>query len=384
MANEHYIINTFETESNRYYDIAIKFYIDKTNALLENLKMQNIRELMSTTRQLDNIEEIFKSGLKQMEAGLKDFETLYNMKISGAAIQERIAKFNEKSHFIEEGLEKGFETAKFFEILTGGKLDFSNRDTQLPQTIDLSAQRKVLETFAKRGYENAAAAGGARARLMGEIMEQLAVSLTREQLGSLFQSLEQTGAFQTRSFNARLASGKSDMLFVEGSINYNKLDSGETVGNINGQTVELDLAEALDLSGDNVQASLERYYQNEKSLIGGMTIKQWSNKMLGKTAATFAHSSYTQGLINERFPNHTISEYFSNKNVFRLYTAYIISRFLINVIGVYNILVSNSSEVAPTYTWLQNLKAQKYLLQHEIKLQDSIYIAKDTISVGKF
>lgn len=382
MLEKDYVIRTFNSERESNYDIAIKFYRQKTDALLNSLKNEVLMNLNQNIQSIENIDEIFEKGLEQAEKGLASFEALYNQKISGSVLQERIAEFNQSNQAITEGLENGFETAQFLNMLAGQQVaDIS--DTSLPNTIDLSAQSKVLKSFSTRGYGSAAAAGGARARLMGEIMEQLALQLAQGNLQTLFKTFTQTGAFKTQSFNSKLTYGKSDLLFTTADIDYQQLDTGETVGNINQEEVQLDLNQAVDLNDrEGAQQLLDQYTTGSRALIGGMTVKQWSNNVLGQNDATFAHSKYTQNLINQRFPNHAISEGFSERATFNLYTAYVISRFLINVIGVYNILVSNASEITTTAAWLQGLKKQ-YMLEHEIKVKNSLYTAKDTIHVGK-
>jgi len=378
-----YIINTFSSQREENMDIAINYYRQKTEILLNSLSKKFNSKLSTGLKSVDSFYDVFEQKLNNISANMKDLESFYNKKVSGADLQKRIAECNDKTGMISEGLEKGFEVAGFLQMLLGkqSKVDFVGG---LPETINLSAQSKVLETMSQRGYESAAAAGGARARLVGEITEQVITEMVKGNLNDLFSYIKQSGTVQTKNFSG-LSQGKSDLLLASVDLDFKDLDTKETVGVINHKEIELDLAEAVDLEDKNAQKALQRYLKGERGYIGGMTIKQWSDKMLGTKNATFAHSSYTMNLINNRYPNNSISEYFKLKDTFREYTAYVISKFLINVIGVYNILVGNSTGIETTADWLERLKNQKYMLEHVIDIDKStgIYLAKDTVQVGK-
>ena len=376
-----YVINTFVTQRESNMDIAIKYYRQKTDFLLQSLETK--MHLM-TNKALNNIEDfnaVFENKLNEVSAQMEDLETFYNKKIKGMELQNRIAEYNKTVQSISNGIEQGFQTIQFLQYLQGNT-DSVGALSGMPATIDLSAQSKVLETMAQRGYDTASAAGGARARLMGEITEQVIVEMVKGNLNDLFKHISQAGTLQTRNF-AGLTQGKSDMLFAAVDMDFKNLDTKETVAVIKDQEIELDLVEAVDLEGSNVEQTLARYLSGARGLVGGMTIKQWSDKVLGTHNATFAHSSYTMNLINSRYPNKMIAEKFSNRQTFRQYTAYVISKFLINVIGAYNILVGNASGIETTANWLEKLKTEGYMLEHVIGMENSIWTAKDTIYVGR-
>ena len=370
------------TQREGNMDVAINYYRQKTDILLNSLAKKFENDLASNISGMESFTESFNKKLEEISANMSDLEAFYNKKIKGSVLQNRIAEYEKENGAISEGLKNGFEVASFLRALQG-KQSSVELTGGLPETIDLSAQSKVLETMSQKGYKSAAAAGGARARLIGEITEQVITEMVKSNLNNLFSYIEQSGTVQTRNFSG-LSQGKSDMLLASVDLDFRDLDTKETVGVINNQEIELDLVEALDLEDKkNANAILERYLTGERGSIGGMTIKQWSDKVLGTKNATFAHSSYTMGLINSRYPDGEIAQGFSSKNVFREYTAYVISKFLINVIGVYNILVGNSTGIETTADWLEKLKNQHYMLEHVIEFKNGLYEAKDTVQVGK-
>ena len=376
-----YVINTFITQRESNMDIAIKYYRQKTDFLLKALEKQLIGETKETIEGIDSLYDAFKAKLEEISGEMGELETFYNKKIKGKDLQSRVSEYHKTVQQMSQGLSKGFQTLQFLQYLQGNKTPMKT-DSNLPETINLSAQSKVLETMAQQGYASASAAGGARARLVGEITEQVIIEMTKGNLGELFKLITASGATQTKNFSG-LSQGKSDMLFSTVMMEFEKLDSKETVGVIQDQQVELDLAEAIDLEDEQAVATLNKYLIGERGAIGGMTIKQWSDKVLGSHNATFAHSSYTMNLINERYPNKMVSKNFDSRNTFRQYTAYVISKFLVNVIGVYNILVGNATGVETTADWLEKLKKSKYALEHVVKMENGIWTAKDTIHVGK-
>ena len=377
-----YVINTFTTQRLSNMDVAIQYYRQKTDALLNALASQATRQLGQTLQSIESVEESFNQKLEEISANMGDLEAFYNKKIKGRDLQRRIAEYQQTNDAVSKGLEEGFNTIQFLQMLQGNKAPVEVSESGLPETINLSAQAKVLETMAQKGYSSAAAAGGARARLVGEITEQVITEMAQSNLQDLFSYIQQSGTVQTRNFSG-LSQGKSDLLIATVELDLKDLDTKETVGVVDHQEIELDLIEAIDLEDKDARRALDIYSQGARGTIGGMTIKQWSDKMLGTSSATFAHSSYTMNLVNERYPNKAISQGFSYKNTFRQYTAYIISKFLINVIGVYNILVGNATGIETTASWLEKLKTQNYMLEHVVKLENSIYTAKDTVQVGK-
>lgn len=377
-----YVIKTFTTQRESNMEIAIKYYKQKTDFLLGSIKNKLVSKAKRNLSSIEDLNEIFEKKLQEISKQMGDLETFYNKKIPGTDLQNRIAEYNKTVQKIEEGIEQGFDTISFLGHLQDDTA-FANSNA-LPKTINLSGQAKVLDTMVEGGYETAKAAGGARARLVGEIVEQVVVGMVQGNLNKLFSSITSAGSQQTKNFSGGVTQGKNDMIFSKVKIDFKKLPTKDTVAIVKNKKIELDLVEAVDLEQKDTLNQLEKYASGKRGYIGGMTIKQWSDKVLGTQQATFAHSSYTMDLINERYPNKMITEEFSSRDVFRQYTAYVISRFLVNVIGVYNILVANATGIETTAKWLARLKKDGYALEHMIQLKNSIWTAKDTIYVGKF
>lgn len=377
-----YVINTFVSQRKSNTETAISYYQQKTEALLNSLQTKMINQASSNLQKIQSLDEIFETKLQEISAQMGDLEAFQNKKITGKDIQARVIEYKKAVQSIEEGIENGFQTIQFLQYLQGNDSNIGI-GSKLPEVINLQSQQKVLETMVSEGYATASAAGGARARLLGEITEQVIISMLNGNLNEMFGELIASGTAQTKNW-AGLTQGKSDALFASMELKLEKMNSGETYGQINNQSVELDLVEALDMESKDVKSVLQQYTTGARGMIGGMTIKQWSDQRLGSRNATIAHSSYTMNLINNRYPNQMISEGFKSKQTFLEYTSYIVSRFLINIIGAYNILVGNASGIETTAKWLTRLVQEKYVLQHSVKMSNGIWQAKDdTIFVAK-
>ena len=378
----HYIVNTFITQRETNIDNAISFYSQKTNALLNSLDKQAKNDLTTTVKGIEGITEIFNNKLEQMKAQLSDVESFYNKKITGMSIQKQIQEYNKHVQSISDGLDNGFNTIQFLNYLQKGG---GNIGTSLPQTIDLSSEKTALLKMAEGGYKEASAAGGARARIVGEMVEQILLQMVQDNCNDLFATIRQAGSVQTQNYSGKVTKGKSDLLFSTAKFDFTQLEGTKATGaNIGEQTITLDLEEAVDLENTDIQTLINEYTSGVKGQMGGMTIKQWTDNVLGKRASTIAHSTYTQNLINSRYPGGQISQEFASSKNFQLYVTYVVSRFLINIIGAYNILVGNASGIETTASWLQRLKNGGYALQHSFKMINSIpTVEKNTIFVGR-
>lgn len=60
-----YIINTFISERDRYYDVAAEYYQQKTNALLETLKNSYKNELQNELDQVQSVEAMFNENVSK-------------------------------------------------------------------------------------------------------------------------------------------------------------------------------------------------------------------------------------------------------------------------------------------------------------------------------
>ena len=167
-----YIINTFASQREKNVNNAIKFYREKTDALLNSMDVEAKHKLLNTINNIDSISQILEEKINTMNLNLTDLENFYNKKISGLEIQKRIQEYNKNVKTISDSLEAGFDTLQFLDYLQNGK-NTGNIQSQLPKAIDLSSEKTTLERLVSGHYESASAAGGARARIIGEMVEQI-------------------------------------------------------------------------------------------------------------------------------------------------------------------------------------------------------------------
>lgn len=379
MANK-YIINTFASQRDNNVESAITYYEQKTNALLSSLENSLVTKMLSKAQSMQSINEVFEEKINEISNKMSSLETFMSQKNSGLNVQSKVQEYNMKTQALDKDMLENVDTIAFLKALSSSTMEF---DEGIPETIDLSGQSAALQGMAEAKYQTASAAGGARARIFGEIAEQIILNNLNNGLNEIFSYFQQTGKEQTMNW-AGLTQGKADGIFATMDIKMETLNTGETVGIVDNNQIFLDLAEALDLEGQDITTTLNKYLTGGAQRLAGVSIKQWADKNLGSRKATIAHAGYTADLIRSRFPDGKISKKFKSKDTFSQYMQYVVSRFLINIIGVYNVLMANASGVSTTANWLRNIYAKGYALQHTAKLENGIWNPKDnTVYVGR-
>ena len=385
-----YIINTFISERDRYYDVAAEYYQQKTNALLETLKNSYKNELQNELGQVQSVEAMFNENVSKFgNLGLV-WETIYNAKMSQADIMAAIQNYNQKTSALGAAVDYKVDALVFLEQLLGqipGGEEIDLRNVTLPDTLDFSSVKKEFDKLSHGAYGSAAAVGGARAKLFGEMFEQLMLSVIVNNIGDLMGWVEQLGTGKSYNYSGKVTSGKSDIMFAVEQIEAKSITElikgkNKKVTKLQGNgdsLIEIDAAEAIDLEDKaSVDALTAKYATGERAGIAGATVKQWISE---GAKATLAHSNFTAKYINDRNPAG-IEEHFKNNETFKAYTAYVLARFLINVIGVYNILVISGSHIELTSSYIERIKRSQLSIMHMTELSNSIYKAKNDVYVG--
>ena len=131
----------------------------------------------------------------------------------------------------------------------------------------------------------------------------------------------------------------------------------------------MEAVEAIDLGTTSVDQIIKEYTSGSRGLIAGATMKQWTDDMITNVSRTsggsFGRSQLSAAYVNKRQPDG-IADNFSSRAIFEDYTAYAISRFLLNIIGVYNIMVASGSHISFTHNWLESMQNASRLV-HTIK-----------------
>lgn len=58
-----YVVNTFISERDRYYGVAIKYYDAKTNALLLSLKNAHTNQLLNQLKSTKSVDDMFNENV---------------------------------------------------------------------------------------------------------------------------------------------------------------------------------------------------------------------------------------------------------------------------------------------------------------------------------
>ena len=147
-----YIINTFISERDRYYDVAAEYYQQKTNALLETLKNSYKNELQNELGQVQSVEAMFNENVSKFgNLGLV-WETIYNAKMSQADIMAAIQNYNQKTSALGAAVDYKVDALVFLEQLLGqipGGEEIDLRNVTLPDTLDFSSVKKEQNFLVK-------------------------------------------------------------------------------------------------------------------------------------------------------------------------------------------------------------------------------------------
>lgn len=367
----YYIINTFKSETENNYNIAIRYYKLRTKFLLDALQKQIQSQFASEMKEIPNIEELFNEAFANYNANFQPlWESIYSKQYNQEQLASKLEQWKQISQEMEESLQGAAYTVKFLEHLANS--DGSNFNLQNTSGIDFSTIEKTENRILRREFQKAKSFGGARGRYFGEIFEQGAGLTLQNSLGSLMQILQLGGEKSKSAANlGKITYGKTDY----GFFGFNaSIESDGSLGNVivdqsTGEVIPMEAVEAIDLGEKSIDEILSIYTSGSRGLIAGATMKQWTDAMITNVSRTsggsFGRSQLSASYVNKRQPEG-IADNFSNRIVFEDYTAYAISRFLLNIIGIYNIMVASGSHLSFTHDWLQSMQNSARLV-HTIK-----------------
>ena len=369
--SQYYIINTFKSETESNYDAAIHYYRMRTKFLIESLQDRLVSQFSGELTTLPNIDQLFEEAFANYNTSFQPlWESIYSKQYSQSELSAKLKQWQDIVKNMDNSISGAAYTVKFLEHLAnsdGSNFNLNNTNGIDFSTISKTEQKIIAEQFAK-----AKAFGGARGRYFGEIFEQGAGLVLQNSLGSLMNVLQLGGEKSASASNlGRKTYGKTDYGFFGFDV---KIESDDQLGNIfvnqsTGETIPMEAIEAIDLGTTSVDQILKEYTSGSRGLIAGATMKQWTDDMITNVSRTsggsFGRSQLSAAYVNKRQPDG-IADNFSSRVIFEDYTAYAISRFLLNIIGVYNIMVASGSHIAFTHNWLESMQNASRLV-HTIK-----------------
>ena len=371
LIDHYYIINTFKSETQTNYDVAIRYYRARTKLLMDSLQSQLKEKFVQEMETIPNIEKLFEEAFNNYNANFQPlWESIYGQQYSQEALAGKLEEWKELTDNMDESIGGAAYTVKFLEHLANS--DGSNFNLDNTQGIDFSSIQKTQQRIMQREFTKAKSYGGARGRYFGEIFEQGAGLALQNSLGSLMNILQLGGEKSKSASNlGRKTYGKTDYGFFGFDVS---IDSDDELGNVlvdktTGEVIPMEAVEAIDLGKTSLEEILSTYTTGSRGLVAGATMKQWTDEMITNVSRTsggsFGRSQLSAQYVNKRQPEG-IADNFSNRQNFEDYTAYAISRFLLNIIGIYNIMVASGSHLSFTHDWLQSMQNSSRLV-HTIK-----------------
>lgn len=369
--DNYYIINTFKSETQTNYDIAIRYYRARTKILMNALQSQLKEKFTQELEDIPDIEKLFEEAFKNYNANFQPlWENIYGQQYSQEALAVKLEEWKKMTDNMDESISGAAYTVKFLEHLANS--DGSNFNLNNTQGIDFSSIQKTQQRIMQREFTKAKSYGGARGRYFGEIFEQGAGLALQNSLGSLMNILQLGGEKSKSASNlGRKTYGKTDYGFFGFDVS---IESDEELGNVlvdkdTGEVIPMEAVEAIDLGKTSLKEILSTYTSGSRGLVAGATMKQWTDEMITNISRTsggsFGRSQLSAQYVNKRQPEG-IADNFSNRQIFEDYTAYAISRFLLNIIGIYNIMIASGSHLSFTHDWLQSMQNSSRLV-HTIK-----------------
>ena len=371
-------VQTFRTQADKNYNNAINYYATKKQNFIKAIaqKKSQISRQMYT---IDSLDERLTSEIKNFNSTIaKNWEKIYDSKISRAKLESALVEWNKATHIIDENMISGLGLIQLINQLSLGIAPIiPTNENALSSTSALSLDflhqlvtQVSQETLTNQQY------AGVRARALGEIFESLLLICAQEGLGDIF-SVFKIGDQHTgfSSVGNKTVQGKSDIMLFVDNVTLQTNSAGLTVATTNtGEQVLLDALSWWDLETDGI-SRFNSMLNGTNAGVLGISAKQWNEKIIGhktglSSKASFGNSALTEAMIAQRWSPRgpkTISWVFGNAQNFTAYTGYIVSRYLVNIIGAYNGIMAFGNSMYFTSDWLQKIRSQSLMIAHQFK-----------------
>ena len=372
----YYVISTFVSQTPIYVNKAIDYYYEKYKTFINLANQKITSNIIQQNRNVLSISEMLQKAY-----------TTYNTQTSlnwqslqaqnTAMLQAKIQQFNQYTKQLAEAGEKSFAFRDFLQQMSYNST--INYD-EIPGSVNIGSIQQLIDSFLNISTESTKALGGARSALFGEIFEQGVNTSILENSKNILGYI-QTGNSKSVLPGGIVGKGKSDGMFfvdinTDGGLIKNSTTKGEIAVTKN-NNIELEASQIFDLGNDGLNNALNMY-SKENNIRGGMlgiTNKSW----VGKTGS-FGNFAYSAAQIrSRRLPEGEISKYFHYQEDFNDYNSYIVSKYLINILGVYNGIVATGDEIMPTYVWLANLYNSFRTIRHASSLITSTVSASSGV-----
>lgn len=391
-------VKTFASKIDQNYNAAQYYYSQKKELFLNQANSNLINKTNSLIQSTPSIEELLNENMSKINTEfLTNWEQIYNKKFNQSTLNSLISSWQSANKIANNAI---LNSSQLFSLLSslssaaGGK---AITPTTLTSSTSISMQ-SLLNLINSSVYSNNSSYAGARANVFGEIFEQAILLMMQEGMGNCFSSLTSIGANRVQSATtmgqpmSSWVQGKTDLLMANISLDFQNLGKGLLTATTTNQhgiiSVPLDGIEWIDLESKGISSAFLAQ-KARKMPLAGVSAKQWTESIIGRARASSSKASMgslalTAQLYNTRqsFTGKPISWVFKDTNTATLYSGWLVSKYLINVLGLYNIIMATGSQMIFMDQWIENIQKKGYVVSNRIK-QGYVQSAKNNTTTGK-
>lgn len=338
----NYRVKTFDSQATSNYIAAIQYYKTKFQLLFQTLS-QKAKSQFALNADYD-LEYLFNHCADNF---LADWEKLYNSRaVNYDVMKKTVDELREQVIRDNQGRVARIDYMLFINRLAEnaglGDGMFANRE-DVPQYLDLSGLTRLWDKIEK-GQNTSIP------NLMGEIFEQGVTGILQQSLNGLFAQIEQTGSAYAMGKKVKPDAliSISDFTVTSAGVAKGKKTIKNNEINIDGTSYSFEVENLIDLN--NPLTDLENILQQSYPGLVGMTAKQWTDTAGYKSVAKFK-------IPQDRLFTKNELENFQPSTL-RLYNVWIISRYLISILGSLNVIVASGSHIQTTDAFLSSMMAQ--------------------------
>lgn len=402
----YYPVKTFMTKTKSHYEKAVEYYEAKQETF-RTILIQQVNNIGGTyhNAQLQTLQGMFNNETTRLDKTFfKGWSEMYNSHWNPNKLQPALQKFNSATLALSASMmeiDEGVDLINYLNYSLNGA-NSSKISAPMYSDLSLSAVRYIssnglntlINTYTgpivgKKIQEY----NGYKASAFGELFEELLEGGFKGAIGDLLNVLniggELTGMNLSGAAGPKYTQGKTDILLSITPVIIDKDSDGRAIGkttDANGKpiTVTLDADDLIDLD-TNDSTTLQEII-NKKAEFAGIGAKQWTlspilNSRLSASSRKYSASMGSFALTRDKANAREyyeedgegyITEYFSTANKFTQYTGYLVSKYLINVIGELNIFMAFGDQLMTTSHFLNSLylkgqQGRRYVIAHKQK-----------------
>ena len=337
----YYRVHTFDSQATSNYIASIQYYKTKFQTLFNSLSTQ-VKSQFLLGADYD-LELLFNNVA---ESFIADWEALYNSRaVTYDVMRKTVLELQDQVERDNKGRAARIDFMAFMNRLAenAGVSSTAFLNGNMPQYLDLTGLQRIWDKIEK-GQNTSIP------NLMGELFEQGVTGALQAGLGELFAQIEQTGSAYAKGKKVKPDAliSVSDFTVADDRISSGKRTIKNNAIEMDGQKYSFEMENLIDLN--NPLTDLEGILNASHPGLVGMTAKQWTDQAGYKSIAKFK-IPYDALFSKDELENF-------KPETLRLYNVWIISRYLISILGSLNVIVASGSKIETTDAFLSSMLAQ--------------------------